>query len=66
MMNRLRELRKERGMAQQDLANEMLISKRTISRYESGERQPTLLMVFDLADYFNVSIDYLVGRSDVR
>lgn len=66
MMNRLRELRKEKGVSQQDLANEMLISKRTISRYESGERQPTLLMVFDLSDYFNVSIDYLVGRSDVR
>ncbi|MDI6553128.1 helix-turn-helix domain-containing protein [Leuconostoc falkenbergense] len=65
-MDRLRELRKEQGVARQDLADEMLISKRTLTRYESGERQPTLSMVFDLADYFNVSIDYLVGRSDVR
>ena len=65
-MDRLRELRKEQGVARQDLADEMLISKRTIARYESGERQPTLSMVFDLADYFKVSIDYLVGRSDVR
>ena len=35
-------------------------------RYEQGERQPTLPVLIALADYFDVSLDYLVGRSDVR
>lgn len=65
-MNRLRELRKERNVTQQELADEMLVTQRTLARYESGENEPRLPMVFDLADYFKVSIDYLVGRSDVR
>lgn len=65
-MDRLRELRKERGVTRQELADDFLITQRTIARYESGERQPTMSMVFDLADCFKVSIDYLVGRSDVR
>lgn len=65
-MNRLRELRKERNVTQQELADDMLVTQRILARYESGEREPRLPMVFDLADYFNVSIDYLVGRSDVR
>lgn len=65
-MNRLRELRKEQGVTRQKIADEMLITQRTLARYETGEHEPRLSMVFDLADYFNVSIDYLVGRSDVR
>lgn len=65
-MNKLRELRKERNVTQQELADEMLVTTRTLARYERGEREPRLPMVFDLADYFHVSIDYLVGRSDVR
>ncbi len=65
-MDRLRELRKERNVTQQELADDMLVTTRTLGRYESGEREPRLPMVLDLADYFKVSIDYLVGRSDVR
>ncbi len=65
-MNRLRELRKERNVTQQELADEMLATQRTLARYETGEREPRLPMVFDLSDYFKVSIDYLVGRSDIR
>lgn len=65
-MDRLRELRKERNVTQQELADDMLVTTRTLGRYESGEREPRLPIVFDLADYFEVSIDYLVGRSDVR
>ncbi|MFT9415739.1 helix-turn-helix transcriptional regulator [Leuconostoc falkenbergense] len=65
-MDRLRELRKERNVTQQELADEMLVTQRTLARYESGEHEPRLPIVFDLADYFEVSIDYLVGRSDVR
>ena len=65
-MDRLRELRKERGVTQQKLADDLMITTRTLGRYELGDREPRLSMIFDLADYFKVSIDYLVGRSDVR
>ncbi|WP_273710482.1 helix-turn-helix domain-containing protein [Leuconostoc mesenteroides] len=65
-MNRLRELRKERGLSQDRLANEMSINIKTLRRYEVGENNPRVAILIELADYFNVSIDYLVGRSDVR
>ncbi|MDG9745396.1 helix-turn-helix domain-containing protein [Leuconostoc falkenbergense] len=65
-MNRLRELRNERGLSQDRLANEMLINIKTLRRYEVGENDPRVSILIDLADYFEVSIDYLVGRSDVR
>lgn len=65
-MNRLRELRNERGLSQDRLANEMLINIKTLRRYEVGENNPRFAILIELADYFNVSIDYLVGRSDVR
>ncbi|WP_273705958.1 helix-turn-helix domain-containing protein [Leuconostoc mesenteroides] len=65
-MNRLRELRNERRLSQDRLANEMLINIKTLRRYEVGENDPRVSILIDLADYFEVSIDYLVGRSDVR
>ncbi len=65
-MNRLRELRNERGLSQDRLANEMLINIKTLRRYEVGENDPRVSILIELADYYNVSIDYLVGRSDVR
>lgn len=65
-MNRLRELRKERGLSQDVLANEMSINIKTLRRYEVGENNPRVAILIELANYFNVSIDYLVGRSDVR
>ncbi|WP_339325921.1 helix-turn-helix transcriptional regulator [Leuconostoc mesenteroides] len=44
----------------------MLINTKTLRRYEVGENDPRVAILIDLADYFHVSIDYLVGRSDVR
>ena len=41
-----------------------MISENTISRYESGEREPGIAELIRIADYFRVSIDYLVGRTD--
>lgn len=65
-MKRIRELRKKRGLSQDRLANEMSINIKTLRRYEVGEHNPRVAILIELADYFNVSIDYLVGRSDVR
>ena len=60
---RLRELRKARGISQLKLAMDLHTSQNTISRYETGEREPGLKELIQLADYFDVTLDDLVGRS---
>lgn len=63
---RLKELRKEKGISQLKLAMELNTNQNTISRYETGEREPGINELISIADYFNVSVDYLLGRTDVR
>ena len=63
---RLRDLRKEKGLSQVHLAIDLCICQNSISRFESGVRKPDYDTLIQIADYFNVSLDYLVGRSDVR
>lgn len=60
----LKELRKSRNITQKQLAKDIGASERGIQQYELGERKPTYDMLIALADYFDVSLDYLVGRSD--
>ena len=61
---RLKELRKSKRITQQRLAIELNLTQKMISRYERGERQADYQTLIALADYFNVSIDYLLGRTD--
>lgn len=61
---RLRYLRKSRNMNQEQLAESIKVSKSTIAMYEQGRREPGFETQELLADFFNVDIDYLVGRSD--
>ena len=61
---RLRELRKERNLGQVQLANELKVSKSIISLWENGLREPTLSYLIAIADYFCVTVDYLVGRKE--
>ena len=61
---RLKELRKKRGISQLKLAMDLNTSQNTISRYETGEREPGIVELIKIAEYFNVSIDYLVGRTE--
>ena len=61
---RLKQLRKGRGISQLKLAIDLNTNQNTISRYETGEREPGIVELIKIADYFNVSIDYLVGRTD--
>lgn len=63
---RLRQLRKEKGISAEQLAEIMGINKSTISRYENGQRDPFMPFVQKIADYFNVSIDWMVGLSEIR
>ena len=61
---RLKELRKSRKMTQQRLAIELNMNQNTLSRYETGERQADYQTLILLADYFGVSVDYLLERTD--
>lgn len=63
---RLRELRLAKGISQSQLANELGAIKQRVNNWETGVSLPPLEMTSALADYFNVSLDYLVGRSDVQ
>ena len=60
----LRQLRKEKKISQKALGEVLGISERNIRFYESGEHRPDFDGLLQLADYFQVSLDYLVGRSD--
>ena len=61
-MNRIRELRENMGLRQVDVANATGIDQKTLSNYETGKTNPDSYSLIQLADFFNVSIDYLVGR----
>ena len=63
---RLRELRKERGLRQKDLAEAFGIAQTTIANYEKKIRFPDEVMLGRIADFFSVSLDFLLGRSDAR
>lgn len=61
---RLKELRKRKGISQLRLATELNTTQNTISRYETGEREPGIAELIKIADYFHVSVDYLIGRTE--
>ena len=61
---RLKELRKKKGISQLRLATDLNTTQNTISRYETGEREPGIDDLIKIADYFNVSVDYLIGRTE--
>ncbi|MBQ3640069.1 MAG: helix-turn-helix transcriptional regulator [Clostridia bacterium] len=63
-MNRIRDLREDRDMRQSDLSAATGIDQRTISNYETEKTFPDSAALIRLADFFGVSIDYLVGRTD--
>ena len=65
-MNRLKSLRLEKGLLQSDIARIINKSDRIVGFYESGDRDMSTDTLSILADFFDVSIDYLLGKSDVR
>lgn len=60
--DRLAELRKIHGMTQRDLAKELHCSSGAVGFWETGERTPTTDTLLQIADLFNVSVDYLLGK----
>lgn len=63
-MDRLKKLRTERGLLQSDVAEFLNIKTNSYSQWETGKREPDYSSLLKLADYFQVSVDYLLGRSD--
>lgn len=66
LSERLFSLRKERNLTQENAAKELGIALRSYCRYEKNEREPTVSVLVQIADFYNVTLDYLAGRSDER
>lgn len=65
-MNRIKELRNEKGLLQSDVAKYIGKSERIVGFYEKGERDPSTDTLIKLSELFDVSIDYILGKSDRR
>jgi len=63
---RLRQLREEKGLNQLELSSILKVSNSTLSLYESGNRKPDYEILINLAIFFDVSSDYLLGISNIR
>ena len=63
-MNRLKELRKKLGLSQQELADALSVHQTLISQIERGAVVPSGSLMVELADYFGVSVDYMLGREE--
>ncbi len=64
--NRLKELRSYKDINQLEIANHLGISRQAYGKYENENRQPDYNTLVKIADYFDVSLDYLLGRTDVQ
>lgn len=65
MKLKLKELRTIKGVTQEKVADELYCSYVSYSRYENGHRNPPLELLVPMADYFNVTLDYLFGRENI-
>ena len=65
-MNRLKQLRLERGLLQSDIAKVINKTDRAVGQYERGERDPNTETWIKLSNFFNVSLDYLLGKTDSK
>ena len=66
MLPNLKLLRKDSGISQQKLADAIGMSQQSINQYENHDTEPDILTLCKLADYFETSVDYIVGHTDIR
>ena len=66
LAERLKELRKERDLRQEQIAVAIDVGMSTYCRYEQGKREPNASVLWRMADYYDVTVDYLLGRSERR
>lgn len=64
MGEKLRQLRQEKGMTLKEVASVLNINLMTYAHYEHGDREPSIDMLRRLCDFYDVSADYLIGRTD--
>lgn len=62
--NKIAELRKENGLSQRQLAIKIGTSQANLSRWEQGLNEPSIIECWKIADYFDVSLDVLIGRKE--
>lgn len=63
--DRLKSLREDKDLTQEELAKILHINRSTLSNYENIGREPNYTLLIKIADYFNVSLDYLLCRTDI-
>ena len=61
---RLKELRNEKGVTQQEIGSLVNMSKMAVSHWEKGHSEPSIAQLICLSNYFEVTVDYLVGKTD--
>ena len=66
MLPNLKKLRQEYGISQQRLADAVNVSQPSINKYENHNIEPDIDVLIRLADYFNTSVDYIIGHTDGR
>lgn len=66
MYQKLRDLREDHDLSQKDIAELLSVSQATYSRYESGILDVPSISLIKLADFYKVSVDYLLGRTDIK
>lgn len=64
--NRIRDLREDNDLTQKDIATILSMHTTQYQRYENGQVTPPFDFIISLADYYNVSIDYIAGRSQIK
>ena len=66
MLRNLKKLREDRKMTQKQLADVISVSQQSINKYENHNIEPDIATLIRMAEYFNTSVDYLIGYSEVR
>lgn len=66
LSERMKQLRTEKNLSQEKIASELKIGIATYCRYEQGQREPNASVLWRMADYYDVTVDYLLGRSERR
>ncbi|MBE5780672.1 MAG: helix-turn-helix transcriptional regulator [Clostridiales bacterium] len=66
MLENLKKLRQEKGISQKQLADVVSVSQQSINKYENHSVEPDIETMIRIADYFDTSVDYLIGHSEVN
>lgn len=61
----LKQLRKDKGVSQKEIAKALNVSDDSIYNWEKGRSEPSINELINLADYFNVTVDFLIGRVEI-